>query len=549
MTSQRVKLQPSTPAKRADKAGDKTPPIRTSDRSEPYDGQKRAEWALLLGLSTAVAVIHLLTNSRYGFHPDELQFLSDARHLDWGFVPYPPLTPFLGRISLAVFGVSVAGVRVLPVLAQAAAIFVTGLMTKELGGGRRAQLTAALCVALSPIPVIYGTQLQYSCFDFLWWVLIAWFTIRLLKSEDPRWWLAIGAVVGIGLETKYSVVFLVAGILCGLAFSQSRRFFASVWFWGGCALALALFLPNLLWLARHDFITDRFLQTIHERDVAAGNTDGFLLKQILLCVNPVALPIWLTGLIGYLRSSRYRMLAWMYLIPLALFYVSAGRSYYLAPAYPMLLAMGSVAAEAWIAGMGTAAKTGGRKTTAQARRSMRLVALAIAVLFFAGLALEGVQIYAVNVPFQSSGRLRDYAVQRNADFQQEFGWDEMVRTVAEIRDSLRSAQKANPGVLVDDYAEQGAIEILGPAWHLPPPISLVNSGWLRGYPPQPPASLIVLGFSQRDANDAFTGCTLAGHITNSAGVKNQESKTPDIFVCGPPRLPWPVFWADHQIFN
>jgi hypothetical protein len=524
--------------------------IQRTRSSKQFDGQERTEWGLLLGISTVVAAIHLLTNGRYGFHPDELQFLSDARHMDWGFVPYPPLTPLLGRIGLDIFGVSVAGVRVFSVLAQSAVIVVTGLMANELGGRRLAQVTATLCIALSPIPVIYGTQLQYSCFDFLWWVLISYFTIRLLRSENPRWWLAIGAVAGIGLETKYAIAFLVAGLLGGVALSRNRSLVKSRWFWGGIALALAIFLPNFLWLARHDFISYRFLQSIHDRDVAVGSTRGFLQKQFFFCVNPVAIPVWLTGLIAFLRSPRYRTLAWMYLIPFAFFYFSTGRSYYLAPAYPMLLAMGSVAAEAWLARVWKASKASGRERTRWTQRQgMGPAALAVAALFFTALALEGLWIYAVNVPFQSSGRLRDYAVERNADFQQEFGWHEMVRTVAGIRDSLRAGQSTDVGVLVDDYAEQGAIEILGPAYHLPVPISLVNSGWLRGYPDQPPTSLIVLGFSQEDANIAFSGCKLAGHITNSGGVRNEESKTPDIFVCGPPRLSWPVFWTEFQVFN
>jgi 4-amino-4-deoxy-L-arabinose transferase-like glycosyltransferase len=113
----------------------------------------KAETVLLLAIAAAVTLIHLLTNGRYGFHRDELQFLSDARHLDWGFVAYPPLTPFVEHIGLELFGLSMVGLRLFSVLAQAAAIVVTGLMARELGGGRLAQGTAALAVALSPLPL------------------------------------------------------------------------------------------------------------------------------------------------------------------------------------------------------------------------------------------------------------------------------------------------------------------------------------------------------------------------------------------------------------
>jgi 4-amino-4-deoxy-L-arabinose transferase-like glycosyltransferase len=165
----------------------------------------RADTLALSGIVVVVTVIHLLTNNRYGFHRDELQFLSDARHLDWGFVAYPPFTPFVERVGLEIFGVSLVGLRLFSVITQALVIVVTGRMARELGGGRMAQLTAALVVATSGLPVFQGTEFQYSSFDYFWWTLIAYFVIRLLKTEDPRWWIAIGAAIGVGLMTKYTI--------------------------------------------------------------------------------------------------------------------------------------------------------------------------------------------------------------------------------------------------------------------------------------------------------------------------------------------------------
>ena len=127
----------------------------------------------------------------------------------------------------------------------------------------------------SPLPLFKGTEFQYTTFDFLWWVLIAYFTVRLLKSDDPRWCLAIGAAIGLGLLTKYAIAFYIAGILAGLVFTPARRYFVSRWFWAGVALALLIFLPNLVWLLRHDFISYHFLQHIHARDVGEGRAEGF----------------------------------------------------------------------------------------------------------------------------------------------------------------------------------------------------------------------------------------------------------------------------------
>jgi hypothetical protein len=418
------------------------------------------------------------------------------------------------------------------VIAQAVVIVISGLMARELGGGRLAQVTTALAVALSPLPLFEGTEFQYSSFDFLWWVLIAYFTIRLLKTDDPRWWLAIGVVVGVGLLTKYSIVFYVGGILGGLALSRARSHFASKWFWAGIALALLIFLPNFLWLVRHDFISYHFLQHIHARDVGEGRAEGFLKGQFLLNVNLFATPVWLTGLVFYLRDRRYRMLAWLYLIPVALFVIGKGRFYYVSAAYPMLLAMGAVAGERWV------------------NRMRRAARLAVEIVFFTGLTAVGVYVCALIVPLAPSGPLRDFALSRNGDLREEIGWDELVKAVAGIRDSLPLEQRSNLGVVVGNYGEQGAIEMLGPAYHLPPPISMTNSAWLRSYPVTPPAALIVIGFREEQANRAFTSCRLAGHNGNSQGIKNEESEYhPDIFVCGPPRKGWPQFWKDYRAFG
>ena len=500
--------------------------------AEPRNTSRWADTATLVAIAAAVALLHLLTNTRYGFHRDELQFLSDARHLDWGFVAYPPFTPFVERIGLGLFGLSMVGLRLFSVLAQAAAVVVAGLMAKELGGARLAQITAALAVAFSPLPLFEGTEFQYTTFDFLWWVLIAYFTVRLLNSENPRWWLAIGAAIGLGLLTKYSILFYVAGILAGLVFTPARRYFASRWFWAGIALALLIFLPNLVWLVRHDFISYHFLQHIHARDVGEGRSEGFWKGQFLICANLAAAPLWIAGLIGFLRERRYRMLALMYLVPLALFAISKGRSYYMAGAYPMLLAMGAPMAERWLNSL------------------PRWVRRTIQTVYFAAFAFVSAYACAVILPIASSGPLRDFALAHNGDLREEIGWNELVRTVAQIRDSLPADEQAHLGITTGNYGEYGAIEILGRAYGLPSPIGTTNSEWLRGYPTTAPTTLIVLGLSAEQANDLFTGCRLAGHNGNSEGVRNEESQDhPDIFVCGPPRKPWAELWKEHRDFG
>lgn len=486
----------------------------------------------VIAIALVVVVAHLLTNSRYGFHRDELQTLSDALHLDWGFVAYPPLTPFLERMAMGIFGFSLVGLRLFSVIAMGAAIIVTGLMARDLGGSRWSQTAAALAVAVSPLPLFEGTEFQYTTFDFLWCVLIAWFVIRLLKSEDPRWCLATGALVGVGLMTKYTMAFYLAGILGGLLLTPARRFLATRWFWIGTGLALLIFAPNLIWQIRHDFISLHFLQHIHTRDVGEGRAQGFWRAQFLLCANRFAAPLWLAGLAAFFYSRRYRTLAWMYVIPVVILWAAKGRGYYTGGMYPMLMAMGSASIEPWLT------------------RRPQLWGRAVQIAYLIALAGWGVYVSLAIVPWASSGRLKTLALANNGDLREEIGWTDLVKNIAAIRDSLPETQREHVGVLVGNYGEQGAVEILGRAYHLPPPISGTNSAWLRGYPIPPPTTLIVVGHSRGWVEKNLESCQLAGHNANAEGVHNEESDDhPEIFVCGPPLLPWPEFWKQSRYFG
>ena len=200
--------------------------------------------------------------------------------------------------------------------------------------------------------------------------------------------------------------------------TAARRYFLSGWFWGGVGVALLIFLPNFSWQVRHGFISVHFLQHIHVRDVGEGRANGFFRDQFIICANLFAAPLWIAGLIYFFWERRYRMLGWMYVIPLALFVLGKGRGYYVAAAYPMLFAMGAVVGERWVDSL---------------KRGWRLT---VESLFFAGVAAWGVLAFCILVPLASGGPLREFALKNNGDLREEIGWDELVRTVAGIRDSF-----------------------------------------------------------------------------------------------------------------
>ncbi len=300
--------------------------------------------AILVWMAVASIILHCLVNNQYGFHRDELNFIEDGRHLAWGYVDCPPFTPFVAHIAEMLFGTSLVGIRFFPAVSQGLVLVLTGLMVQRMGGNRWAQVIAAGGAAISGVSLSQGSIFMYVSFDFLWWVVVAYGVISLLKTGDARWWLVIGAAIGLGMMTKLTMGFLVAGLVAGVLFTPARRYLKSPWLWAGVAVALLIFLPNLLWMAQHDFISLQKLSAMHARDVGDGYYKWFLLDQLYSAANPSSIYLWVLGLYFFWRSSgepNYRPLVWMYAVPLAGFLVLQGRGYYLAPAYPMLIAGGA----------------------------------------------------------------------------------------------------------------------------------------------------------------------------------------------------------------
>ena len=490
---------------------------------------------VLLLLGFALFLLHMFTNNQYGFHQDEMVVLDNANNLDWGFIEYPPLTPFLARIELTLFGLSLVSARTFSALSQSVVLVLAGLMARELGGNRRAQIVAAVAAAIAPIALIQGAQIQYVTFDFLWSVLIAYLVIRLLKSEDPRWWLAIGAVIGLGMMTKYTMVMFVAGLVGGVLLTDARRYLKSPWLWGGVALSLLIFLPNLLWQIQHKFISLEFLSSIHARDVEIGRADGYLLEQFVFCANIVAIPLWMSGLYHYFFKADgkpFRMIGWMYVIPFLIYLFTQGRSYYLAPAYPMLIAAGAVA---WERRMDSLSPD-----KVKSRLSTMWSALAIGAVLSGALALPVAPI---------NSTLWNITSEVHDVFTEQIGWHEMIQTVAGIYEDLPEAEKAQAGILAGENDEAAALNLYGGEYGLPKAISGSDSFWLRGYGNPPPETLIVVGYSGTDVNLIFKQCRVAGMITNPYGVKNDLRDPPGIYVCSDPRLPWDELWDRLQRYS
>lgn len=487
----------------------------------------------VMAIALGTVLIHLATGWRYGFDRDELMALEDARHLAWGYVQYPPMTPFFGWLALKLFGTSLGGFRFFAGLVQALALVLTGLMAKELDGGKWAQIIAAF--AGVPFCLGGGALMQYISFDYVCWVLAAYAMVRLLTSGNARWWLLVGSAIGLGMMAKYTMGLLVLGVVVGVLLSDAHRYLKSGWLWAGVALSLLIFLPNFLWQWNRSFISLNFLWFVHERDVSEGVTDGFFVGQLELMM--LALPIAAAGLWCCFANKRYRALGWMYLVPLALLVILRGRDYYLAPAYPMLYAAGAVWFEQnWLAS-GENPHTSNR---------VGLVKRAVVV----ALTLDAVASAAIALPIAPvKSAWWQAAAKVDIVFPEEIGWEEFTQSVAQVWQELPDAEKTHARILAGNYGEVGALNLYGQKYGLPKAISGVNSSWERGYGNAPPQTLVVVGYSREFLGKYFASCEVRGHVWNKFGVANEEStEDPDILVCREFHGDWDEFWKAARSF-
>lgn len=497
---------------------------------------KRDNFILFL-MALGAVIFHIALNGQYGFHRDELDFIMNARQLASGYVSYPPITPFFARIGLELFGESLRGLRVLPAIAQGLIMILAALMARAMGGRRNAQILTAFAVFIAPVSLFGGTVIMYFAFDYLWWVLVAFFTVRLLATDDARYWLGIGAGIGLGMMTKYTMAFFVAGLVVAVLVTSARKYLLSKWLYFGAVLALLIFLPNLIWQYQHDFIAFDYLSAIHARDVSWGRANDFLPEQLFLTTNPLSLPLWTVGLSLCLFSAsmkRFRTLGWMFLVTFVLFLLNKGRGYYTGPAYVMLLAAGCVWFESWLA-----ART---EKTRQIGFSLLWTTQVIGSLI--GVVLMK-PIGAVN------STIWEFRSDVSGDlFVEMVGWQEMTAQVAEIYHSIPESEKPNTVILAGNYGEAGALDLYGDEYGLPRMITGANSMWYRGYGDFEPETVVVVGFEGDYARRFFKSCEYSGTVKNSHNVKNEETIFhTGLYICREPRQPWSEMWQEMQWFQ
>jgi 4-amino-4-deoxy-L-arabinose transferase-like glycosyltransferase len=463
------------------------------------------------GLALGKLALHLATNGQYGYHRDELYYLASGNHLAFGYVDYPPITPLLARLDAQLLGNSPWLLRLLPSVVGAGLVLLVALIARELGGGRRAQLLAALAAATSLLLLASNWLFQTVTFDQFWWIATLYVFARLLRTGDLRLWVAIGGLLGLGLETKLTIVGLGVGLAVALIVTPLRRQLLTRWPWLGLLLALVLWAPNLIWQQLNGWPTLEFLRGHGEVIQAAvqgsmslnfdsGGILAFFAFQPLL-IGIVTIPLWLMGWYFLLRHALWRPLGLAALVAF-LVYVPVGKAYYPGPLIPVLLAAGSVQLEA------TAASRGWSRITAVAATAMVLQAL---------LALP-ILIPVVPQSLMASFKLDD----ARKDYSDTVGWPELVGQVAAAYQQLSPAEQQNAAIVAGNYGEAGAIDLYGPALHLPAALSPHLTFWYWRPSHLDAQTVVSIGTPEAEMRRFFADVTRVDAVQPVDGVHSEE---------------------------
>lgn len=460
--------------------------------------------AIVAGISLLTLGLHCATNGRYGYHGDELYFIACGEHLDLGYVDHAPLIAVWAKAGRTLLGDSLFAIRLAPALAGALAIWLTGSIARQFGGGRFAQALAALAVAVAPAYLRMGNMLCIPGLELLWWTLASYLVVLLLKCDRPRLWLWVGLVAGIGLLHKHSMLLWGVGLTAGLLLTPARRHLRQPWPWLGGLLAFCLLLPNLVWQAQNDWPTLTFLRLLNRVIMSGISPAQFLVGQVLY-IHPVNLPIWLAGVGSFLCAKRmapFRVFGWQYLVLLVLLLFINSKIYYLAPVYPVLLAGGAVMGEQWLAG---------RRARVCRPAVMATVVVAGAAFAPLGLPLLSLDGYATYVRALTFGRMANIWEISN-DYLFMCGWEEQVETVAGVYRGLPEAERDSCAILAASYASASAIDFFGGRHGLPSAISPNLSYYLWGRRGATGEVLLTIGIPPERLHEHYGEVALAGRF-------------------------------------
>lgn len=458
----------------------------------------------------AKVLILVIAGVQYGYLADELYLLDAAARPAFGYVDFPPLTPWLLALLTLIGGSELIWLRALACVIGIVTTLIAVDVCRLLGGRAFAQWTTATIVLFAPAFLSVQSILTMNVFDQLWWLLAFSLLLRYLYDQKPRHMILLGMVFGLALLTKLAVA---AFIVCLLAASAlyARWMFYRTESWTGSALALVMVAPFVLWQARSGWPLLEFVQAYN-----TSAPEPMVLDQplfgLIATMNPPFMLVWLPGLIYALTAPKpVRVVGTAAVATLAFFFAAGVKFYFATPLFALFAALGAVLWQRWL------------KTTA-ARGCL------LAMLVTSGVA--AVPIAAPVLPpttlQQVANFIRDAEQGITAEedapigryfphFAEMHGWPELTAWVTRAYESLPKAERPDVDVVAAYFGQAGALNQLDVENRLP----VVHSGHMNYY----------LWWQADGANQRLDDVLFVGFDPAELDGLFAETTTLDRFVC------------------
>ena len=489
--------------------------------------ENRPWWKADYAIIGYFAVFKVLLNgafiTRYGFQRDELYFIACGRHLSFGYVDHTPMVPWIARLTQTLFGESLLALRLPSLVAGALSVILAGLLVREMGGRRWAQAFACAAMVAAPAYLRAQSILHIPTFEVVYWTACFLVLARIINGGNDKLWLLFGAIAGIGLLNKPTVLFLGTGVAVAVVLTPLRKHLLRPWVYAGGAIALLIFLPNLIWQYQHDWATYRFVRQLNENTMQHISFLDFMLGQMLY-MGPLNALVWIPGLVFLLftkRGAKFRALGLICVTVYAIMVVTKAKVYYLAPAYPALFAGGALA---W-------------QGIAENRKWIQRAAFALPAIGLVWLAPLGLPMLDIETAPAAMQKLSVGLVDENTayeitgDWRDQHGWENMVATVAKVYDSLSPDEQQRCIIIARNYGEAGAIDFFGKKYGLPDALCTVMTYYYWGPGKLPGDVAITVGLSRENVA-LYSDVTLAATVVSDHTVPGETNQP--VLLCRKP---------------
>ena len=408
----------------------------------------------------------LLQSGFYEPHRDELLYLAEGRHLAWGFMEVPPLLSLFAWLT-NLFGGSMFWIKCWPSLFGAFTFIISGKIILSLGGKSFALFLCFLSfVTGAYLRVHYLFQPNFL--EIFFWTMLAYSLIRYIQTEKNNWLYIFGISTGLGMLSKYSVLFFIASLLLGLLLTKQRKIFTNKHLYFAALIGFVLFLPNLIWQCIHHFPVVYHMKELQETQLQYISEGNFLKDQLVM--NFPCVFVWITGLLSVFFSkqiTQFRFIGWAYIAVISILMAGHGKSYYSLGAYPVLFAFGAFQLE---------------QITSIRFKPLRYLFIVFPLLIsFYSIPIllpifkpEKLEAFYKKRHLEKTGTLKWEDLKNHPlpqDFADMLGWEEMTRKMGKAYGMLTEKEKKSTLVFCDNYGQAGAVNYFGPKYGLPPAYS------------------------------------------------------------------------------